>query len=63
MGRPYKEITLTLANQSENMTNPAGCLEIDGNFAGPAFIAAATLLVRGSALPSTAGSGPTHLAL
>ena len=38
MSQPYKEITLTSTNTSENMTNPAGSLEISGNFSGPATV-------------------------
>ena len=32
MGQPYKEITLTAANPSFNMENPAGSVEIGGVF-------------------------------
>jgi hypothetical protein len=34
MSQPYKEITLTASNTSENMTNPAGSLEVAGTFDG-----------------------------
>ena len=38
MGQPYKEAILTNLNQSVNMTNPAGCLEIAGTWTGPATV-------------------------
>ena len=38
MSQPYKEAILTNLNQSVNMTNPAGCLEITGTWTGPATV-------------------------
>jgi hypothetical protein len=34
MGIPYKQVTLTAANPSFNMTNPAGSIEVAGTFDG-----------------------------